>query len=105
MAGAEGVELWIDSFLTPMLLSNTPVCIVNRLRVGRSGFEFRQWQEFFLSSKRRPDRSGFHPISCSVDPGVLSLELKWPELDVDHLFLSSADVKIEWSCTSIPFMT
>jgi hypothetical protein len=40
------------------------------------------------------------PIQC--EPGVLSLGIKWPGREADHLSLSSAEVKNKWSYTSAP---
>jgi hypothetical protein len=35
-------------------------------------------------------------------PGALSPEVKWPGREADHSSLSNAEVKNEWSYTSIP---
>jgi hypothetical protein len=56
----------------------------------------------FLSSKMsRPPLGSIQPPNECL-PGVLSLEVKWPEREADHLPTSSAKVKNEWSYTSTP---
>ena len=52
----------------------------------------------FLFSKTAFDA---HPASWSFGTGVLSREIKGPKRDVDHSPPFSAEVKNEWSCTSI----
>jgi hypothetical protein len=49
--------------------------------------------------------TGSHLASCSVDTGVLFLEMRWLGLETDHQSPSSAEVKYEWSYISVTAYT
>jgi hypothetical protein len=68
--------------------------------LGRSEFESRQWQGFFLhvTSSRLP--LGLHPASYPMDGGVLFSGIRRPGRKADHSPPPSAEVKNAWSYTS-----
>jgi hypothetical protein len=84
---------------------DSSVSIVIRLRVGRSGFNYRQvqwWEEFFLfTTASRPALGPTQPpiqrILRPLTPGV-----KRPGREANHSPLPTADVKNEWRYTSTP---
>jgi hypothetical protein len=48
--------------------------------------------------------SGTHPASYPMVPGALSLGVKRPEREADHLHPSRAKVRNAWSYTSTPLI-
>ena len=64
-------------------------------------FESRQEEDFSLIEDFRTG-SGAHPDSYSMVTEVLSPKLSDGGRDVNHLIHSSAEVKKEWSYTTIP---
>jgi hypothetical protein len=67
-----------------------------RGKLGAQWFGCRQ-----LFSKASEQTAASH-VLCSVDTGVISVRLRQQGLEGDHSILSSAEVKNEWSCTSVP---
>jgi len=61
------------------------------------GFQLRQRQDISVVPKMPRPALGPTPASCSMGTGV-----KRPGREVNHSLQSSAEVKNEWSCTSIP---
>jgi hypothetical protein len=66
------------------------------------GFDSRRWLGIFLFTTA--SRTALGPTQPPIQwvPGVLSLGVKRPWREADHSPTSSAEVKNEWSCTSIP---
>jgi hypothetical protein len=56
----------------------------------------------FVSSTSRP--APLTPVACSVDSAGCSFGGKRSEREFDHLPASGAEVKIEWSITSLHYM-
>jgi len=50
----------------------------------------------------RPNPSRMNIDEVQWVPGVLSLEVKWPGCEANHMPPSSAEVKNAWSYTSTP---
>jgi hypothetical protein len=66
------------------------------------GFEARQGLRIFLFTTA--SRTGLGPTQPPIQwvPGALSLGVKWPEPEADHLPPSNAEVKNAWSYNSTP---
>jgi hypothetical protein len=56
----------------------------------------------FSLHHRVQNGSGAHPASYPMGTGALSLGVKSPGREADHLHPSSAEVKNAWSYTSTP---
>jgi hypothetical protein len=84
---------------------DSSVGIATRLRAGRSGFQgsIRGLGIFLLTTASRMALGPTQPPIQWV-PGALSLGVKRPGREADHLPPSSAEVKNAWSYTSIPPM-
>lgn len=78
------------------------VGIVSRLGAGRSGVSNPGEGTRFFCSTYRPDRVWGPPDSLFKEHRVSFQDRKWPGCDVEHSLPSSAEVKNENSCTSIP---
>ena len=78
------------------------VGIVSSLSAGRSGGSNPGEGTRFFCSTYRPDRVWGPPNSLFKEHRVSFQDRKWPGCDIEHSLPSSAEVKIENSCTSVP---
>jgi hypothetical protein len=85
----------------PMRCRHSSVSIVTRLRVDRGTIPSRGRTIFCFNTASRP---ALWPTQTPIQwvPGILSLGVKWPEIECDNSLTSSAEVKNEWSYTSTP---
>jgi len=58
--------------------------------------------KIIVFSPKHPDQLWIHPTSHSGVQGTISLGVMQPWYEADHLALSMAEVKHEWSCTPVP---
>jgi hypothetical protein len=75
---------------------------VTRLWAGQPGFDSQQSQRFFLLATMSQTSSRVHPTSYQMSTRVFSLGVKQPECEANNSPLCTAEIKNEWSCTSIP---
>jgi hypothetical protein len=81
-------------------LHNEKLRLATRWMIGVLGFDSRRGLGIFLFTVSRLALGSIHPPIHWV-PGALSVGVKRPERETDHLPPSSAEVKNAWSCTSI----
>jgi len=66
------------------------------------GFEFQQVQEIFIFSRIVQTESEAHPYPYSMGNGLLFRAVGRPRCDANHSSSSTAEVRSEWSYTSVP---
>jgi len=77
-------------------------CCSIQLWAGQYGFQIMAGTRGFYFCRTAQTSSGSYPHSYSVGSRILTLGVKWPGHEVEHLPLSSAEVKSEWRYTSAP---
>jgi hypothetical protein len=58
-------------------------------------------KDLFLPGKIH-NEFGTHALSYSMENRSFFPEVKWPEREAEHSSRNIAEVRKEWSCTSIP---
>jgi hypothetical protein len=84
------------------ILDEIGIGMATRLRVGRPAFDSRQRLGIFLFTAVPGPAVGPTQPPIQWVTGTLSLGIKRPGREADHLAPSSAEVKNAWSYTSTP---